>query len=173
MRNVRLIILFSVLFLVPRIADAQKVTVSAEKEKLQVVLKSLREQTGFAFYYTEPPVDTQSLVSVKAENEELSVVLGRIFRNTGIVYEIKDRKVYLKAAPVPQKPSDKKRYSGVVYDENRDPVAGAGVIVRGTTNGTITDAEGKFSIVALPEQELQFSFLGYKEKIVKLEAFQA
>ena len=57
---------------------------------------------------------------------------------------------------------------GKIVDEENIPVAGAGVVVVGTLNGVISDEEGNYTISASPEQELQFSFLGYKTETVKI-----
>lgn len=51
--------------------------------------------------------------------------------------------------------------SGVVLDENREPVIGASVIVKGGSNGTITDIDGKFSLNVKAGDVLVISFLGY------------
>ena len=49
---------------------------------------------------------------------------------------------------------------GVVEDE-LGPVAGASVVVKGTTNGTVTDMDGNFSIEVPANATLQISFIGY------------
>lgn len=54
--------------------------------------------------------------------------------------------------------------SGVVQDETGAPLPGAAVIVKGTTKGTITDLDGKFSIDVDADAILQISFLGYSLK---------
>lgn len=56
--------------------------------------------------------------------------------------------------------------SGVVSDNSGMPIPGVNVIVKGTTSGTQTDFDGKFSIKASPSQTLVFSFVGMKSKEV-------
>ena len=58
--------------------------------------------------------------------------------------------------------------TGTVLDEEGKPMAGVGVIIPATLQGVITDADGKYKIQAKPENELQFSFLGYKDYTVKV-----
>ncbi len=61
--------------------------------------------------------------------------------------------------------------SGVVTDEKGEPIIGASVVVKGTTNGTITDFDGKFSLdVSKPGVTLQISYIGYVTKTVKATA---
>lgn len=59
---------------------------------------------------------------------------------------------------------------GVVTDSDGEPLIGATVLVKGTTSGTATDVEGKFSIKASPGQEIQISYIGYQPKTVKVVA---
>ena len=54
-----------------------------------------------------------------------------------------------------------KKVSGVVFDTNGDPAIGANVIVKGTTNGTITDMDGKYTLEVPANAILQISYIGY------------
>ena len=56
-----------------------------------------------------------------------------------------------------------KTVSGTVTDKTGETVIGASVVVKGTTNGTITDIDGKFTISNVPDNGIiQVSFVGYK-----------
>ena len=57
---------------------------------------------------------------------------------------------------------------GVVKDSAGEPVIGANVVVVGTTNGTITDFDGNFTIKANKNAKLEISFIGYKNTVVKV-----
>ncbi|CDC01465.1 tonB-dependent receptor plug [Bacteroides sp. CAG:443] len=50
---------------------------------------------------------------------------------------------------------------GTVLDENNEPVVGANVIIKGTSNGTVTDVNGKFSLNVREGQTIVVSFIGY------------
>jgi TonB-linked SusC/RagA family outer membrane protein len=60
--------------------------------------------------------------------------------------------------------------SGIVKDESGMPIAGVNVVVKGTTNGTSTDGDGRFTILVQPDENpsLFFSFIGYKKQEVQL-----
>ena len=61
------------------------------------------------------------------------------------------------------------QYEGVVIDANtQEPIIGANIMVKGTTVGAITDMDGRFTINAKPGDQLIFSYIGYKDKVVKL-----
>ena len=60
--------------------------------------------------------------------------------------------------------------TGTVLDEEKEPMMGVFVMVEGTKTGTATDAQGRYSIKARPDQVLTFQYIGYndlKEKVGK------
>lgn len=57
--------------------------------------------------------------------------------------------------------------NGLVVDVNGEPVIGASVVEKGTTNGGITDINGKFTLNVKPGSTLQISFVGYQTQEVK------
>lgn len=68
---------------------------------------------------------------------------------------------------------DKKTISGVITDASGTPIPGVTVLVKGTSTGTVTDIDGNYSIVALPTDIIQFSFVGYlSEEITVGESTQ-
>lgn len=65
--------------------------------------------------------------------------------------------------PVTNITQQNKTVTGTVVDTNGIPIIGANVVVKGTTHGNITDADGKFTIENVPENTiLQISYIGYK-----------
>lgn len=57
------------------------------------------------------------------------------------------------------------RLTGTVIDEAGIPVIGANILVKGTTNGTITDMDGKFTLINVPENAiLVVSYIGYLDR---------
>lgn len=59
--------------------------------------------------------------------------------------------------------------TGIVKDNSGEAVIGANVTVKGSTNGTITDLDGKFSVQASPNATLVISFIGYTTQEIKLQ----
>lgn len=57
------------------------------------------------------------------------------------------------------------RFTGTVIDEAGIPVIGANILVKGTTNGTITDMDGRFTLINVPENAiLVVSYIGYLDR---------
>ena len=59
--------------------------------------------------------------------------------------------------------------TGTVTDAENNPLIGAAVVVVGTTDGVITDFDGKYTIKAASGQSLNFSYVGYREQTVKVD----
>ncbi|HOO83250.1 MAG TPA: TonB-dependent receptor [Prolixibacteraceae bacterium] len=59
---------------------------------------------------------------------------------------------------------------GLVTDESGEPLLGVNVVVQGTIRGTVTDIDGKFEIQASPDETLNFSFIGYISKSIKVQS---
>jgi len=65
---------------------------------------------------------------------------------------------------------NKKMISGIVTDQKAsNPLPGVTVVIKGTSVGSITDIDGKFTIQASDKDVLEFSFIGYSKKEVKVE----
>lgn len=64
--------------------------------------------------------------------------------------------------------AQERRVTGTVSDENGDPLTGVNVLIDGTTMGTVTDLEGKFTLNVSPSDQLRFSFIGYTTRLVQV-----
>ena len=152
-------------------ADAQQVSVTVSNAKVKTVLNSIADQTGLSLAYSAQVVDLNRKVSLNFVNTEVSEVLNAMFGNTAIGYEIKDGKIYLfKAAEraTALANQQKKTITGTVVDPNGEAVIGANVLVKGTTNGTITDMDGKFSLEVPEGAMLQITYVGYANQEIKV-----
>ena len=64
--------------------------------------------------------------------------------------------------------AQEKTVTGVVTDSFNEPLIGASIVVQGTTNGVITDLNGKYSIKVTPGATLQFSYVGMEKQSIKV-----
>lgn len=152
-------------------ADAQQVSVTVNNAKVKTVLNSIADQTGLSLAYSAQVVDLNRKVSLNFVNTEVSEVLNAMFGNTAIGYEIKDGKIYLFKAAERTTTSinqQKRIITGTVVDPNGEAVIGANVVVKGTTNGTITDMDGKFSLEVPEGAMLLVSYIGYGDYETKV-----
>ena len=134
------------------------------------VLDDIEAQTDFQFFYNSKLIDTNRRVSVDVQNVDVFVVLKQIFGNTNVTYKVVDKDVILTLASPDQ---GEHMVTGVVKDQNGELIIGANVVEKGTTNGTVTDVDGRFSINVAPGATLIISYIGYKSLEIEVDNRQA
>lgn len=143
---------------------AQKATVhlNLSNQTVQTVLDEIENQSDFSFFFNTRHVDLNRKVSVHADKSDIFKVLDKVFSGTNIRYSVVDKKIILSAEKqeIQQLPQDKK-ITGIVKDQNGEPVIGANVSVKGTTIGTITGIDGSFTLEAPTNAIIQVSYIGY------------
>lgn len=155
-------------------SQSARLTLDMENATVAQVLTSIEKQTQFYFTYSVKEINVQRKVSVHAQEEQIETILRRLFNPKEVRYVINDRHIALyKAASAstasrPQPNQKTLTVSGVVKDTHGDPVVGASIVVKGTTNGTVTDMDGRYTLANVAEgQTLSYSFIGMKTEEVK------
>ena len=155
-------------------SQERKVSGSWQNVPLRTVLNDLEKQSGFTFAYRTAEIDLEKRVSDEAKGEDILQLLGRILAPQQMSASIEGTQIMLlqKRGEDPKKtaPSTPKRtFSGtVVATTDRSPLAGVTVYVKGTSTGTLTDTEGRYSLtVGADVKEITFSMLGYLDKNIK------
>lgn len=144
-----------------------RVSITKSNAHLDDVLSEIESQTDYLFIYNNQ-VDVNRKVSVKVKGKPVSQVLDNLLKNTGITYAMEGTHIVLTKNAVNTVPVQQqtKNITGKVVDGIGEPVIGANVVVKGTTNGTITDLDGNFSIEADSKSVLNVSYIGYLSKEV-------
>lgn len=148
-----------------------KITLNMNNSSISQVIDEIEARTEFRFVYSNKQVDATRRVSVNVKRARINEVLELLFGNSVIEYNIRDKQILLKPKPNPigitnkdlsENKQDPIRITGTVTDENGIPLAGASVIIQGTTQGVSTDFDGSFEIVVPSEQSvLEVSYIGY------------
>lgn len=142
-------------------AQAQTLTLKVSDQPLREVLPLVEQQCDYHFFYNSNLPGLDKHVTVSLNNASLEQALRQLFNGTGISYKMAENNVIVLS--VEEKKSTARTVRGIVLDKsNNDPIIGASVVVKGTTQGTITDYDGNFSIEATSGQYLQVSYLGYQ-----------
>lgn len=145
--------------------SAQKVTIQFRQVKLAKVFDAITQQTGLTVAYSRPTVNPDRIVTIEADKEELSQVLTQLLKGTNVIFEIGEKKIYLKEKSVSDVQRDHKTrtISGTIVDDKGESVIGASIAVKGTTLGTITNIDGEYTLDNVPENaEITISFIGYQ-----------
>lgn len=137
-----------------------QVSLSVKDEPLEKVLQALKKQSGYEFFYNENMMRNAQPVTLNVKGLPLEQVLEICFKDQPrLGYVIISRTVVIKdkplAIPLPTEealPPPPIEVKGRVVDENGQPVAGASVQVKGTTNGTSTDTDGNFTLTNVDDK---------------------
>ena len=143
-----------------------QISVTFKDVPLMEALSTLENKSEYSFFYSNMLPDKDARVSIDARDKSIEFILDNIFSNLSISYEINGHQIVLRE----DKKEDKNtsyRASGVVIDSAGEPVIGAGVVIEGSTNGTITDVDGRWELVVpSTTTKIVISSLGYKEQVV-------
>ncbi|MGK4259221.1 STN domain-containing protein [Parabacteroides johnsonii] len=124
------------------------ISVKAERMLLTDLFSQIEKQSEFLFFYVDKDV-ANIKVNVKANSNQIDEVLTQALAGTGLTYTINDRNINIMRKTYARQ-QQTKQIKGKVLDSNGDPIIGANVVEKGTTNGSITDIEGLFNISVAP-----------------------
>jgi len=151
-------------------------TLKMENVPMKRVLRSIEEQTEFTFVYNSKLVDVDQKVNIDVTDRHINEVLNQLFAGTNINYEIIDRHILLSKKNVDNEILAQQQQitvRGQVRDAQGNPLPGVTVVVKGTTQGTITDTEGRYSLSNVPGNAvLIFSFVGMQTVEIAAEGKQ-
>jgi TonB-linked SusC/RagA family outer membrane protein len=148
-----------------------RLTLNEHGRRLEDVLKTIEDKTEFFFLYNRDLINVDQKIDISVTNQTIKETLDALLKGTDIHYSVTNRQIILSnldngsGLPAQQQ----KTVSGAVTDASGVSLPGVSVVVKGTTTGTITDADGKFSLTKIPENAiLQFSFVGMKTQEVNV-----
>ena len=148
-----------------------KINITDSNIRIGDLLEQIESQTEYLFVYNKKNVDTKRVVNVNVSDKTVAEVLNEVFKGTDIDYVVEGHNIVLtknattKVANIQQNNITVK---GTVVDNYNEPVIGANIIEQGTTNGTITDLDGNFTITVPADATLEISYVGYKPAIVSV-----
>ena len=143
-----------------------QISVTFKDVPLMEALSTLENKSEYSFFYSNMLPDKDARVSIDARDKSIEFILDNIFSNLSISYEINGHQIVLREDKKEDKNTSYKA-SGVVIDSAGEPVIGAGVVIEGSTNGTITDVDGRWELVVpSTTTKIVISSLGYKEQVV-------
>ncbi len=179
-KKMKLTLIFSMLvfFTFGNSYSQTKVTLHFEKATIQQVLKTLEDQTGHVFLYKDEIFDAAKKYSVDFTEEPFEEVLKSVCGTAGVDYEVRSNRQIILTEKVRERERgtvttitlQQRTVTGVVTDSRGEPLPGVTIIIPGTTTGTVTNADGNFTLAVPPSaQTLQFSFVGMRTQEVPID----
>lgn len=147
-------------------SQTARVNIRANDLQIKEILRQIEEQTDYLFAYNYNNVNLSRKVSLHESNVTVADVLSKIFEHSDITYQVKGNNILLMKKTVSQQ---NKNISGIIRDENGEPIAGANVVEKGKNNGTVTDINGHFHLNLLEGNAiLTISYIGFTTKEIKV-----
>ena len=155
---------FLFFFLQYSIIWGQNVTFSGTSLTVKKAFTEIEKQTDMSVDYDESVLNIHKKINVSTDSRGLDEALNLILQGTGCSYVIKNNHIVISAEA---KEQDKNRdntlvITGSVTDERGEPIIGANVMERGTTNGCISDINGGYSLNVKSNSVLQISYIRKK-----------
>ena len=168
LRKMKLIVLLAAIALfqlsaTESYAQNTKITLSMKNATLIEAIKQIEKQTEFVFFYNNAEIDMNRIVNIHINNGNIKEFLNKEL--AGYNYRIENNKIVL----TPNVTQQNAKIKGKVTDASGVPIIGANVTESGTSNGTITDVDGTFTLDVKAGAQLKVSYIGYLSKMVLVD----
>lgn len=153
----------------------KEVTINASEVPLENVLNEIADQTQVKFAYGIDHLDLKEKVSIRAERKSLGSILNELLSPLNIKYRVHDKTITLRKKDDEKSDGQSSLFDGRGRNNDQliqvggrvttllgEPMAGVNIIVKGSTNGTTSDADGRYSLNAEVNDVIAFSFIGYR-----------
>lgn len=159
-----IVLLFVTIFQTSATIFAQNITITEKNVPLKTVLKKIKNQTGYGFFYNKNLIETYSKVSIAIKNGTIEQALEQCLKNSPLTYDINDKIVVIKRREIS---SSKLVFAdtiitGKVSDiKTKLPISGVSILIKGKKTATFTNTDGTFKIMARTGDILLISYIGY------------
>lgn len=166
-------LLILLLIAVPVQWAAAQLTLSTPRTTLGTVIKQIQSQSKYQFFYNDK-LSTVTVEPLKVKDASLEQVLNTLLKNKDISYKIEENIIYLSekenSDSLQQKSGKERTITGQVVDAKGEPLIGVSILVKGTTDGAITDLDGNYKIVTKSNNPvIVYSYIGYKTQEIPLK----
>ncbi|MFP4366857.1 MAG: carboxypeptidase-like regulatory domain-containing protein, partial [Bacteroidales bacterium] len=185
MRNTTILLLLNVFHICAFDSYSQEtaLTVNLENFTVRDILAQIEEQSEFYFLYNSKLIDANRKTSLKVEDQDIDQILTMLFKDTGVNYLVYNRQIVLSPgefsdalsplSPVSEKimKNAQQLVTGKVTDsQTGETLPGVSVTIKDTNIGTVTNADGIFSLSNVPDDAvLIFSYVGMQTQEIPVE----
>ena len=138
-------------------SQQKKVTLDFKNATSKEFFAEIQKQTGYCFIFNTNQGEQIGEITISVRDKSVQEVMGEILRPTGFSYTFQNDIIVI--TPKMAEP-EKNILTGLVFDENKQPLPGVTVLVKGSSNGVTTNTKGEFSIKLQEKDTLVFSFIG-------------
>ncbi|WP_298652692.1 TonB-dependent receptor [uncultured Proteiniphilum sp.] len=140
-------------------------SLNVQNQSLSEVFQQISTLTDYKFFYDQSIVDKAPNITLNIRNATIQDVLDKITAQTNLYFQRTNNTISVSSTPpvsnVQSRQRQSKTVSGVITDTSGEPIIGANIVEKGTTNGTVTDIDGNFSLRVENNAVLYISYIGY------------
>jgi len=141
-----------------------RISLSISNGSLTDIFKEIENQTDYKIFYKVGQINLQARVNFSAKDQAVADILGKVLTESGATFDVIDKIIVIT-------PSVKQNHTvtGIITDSKGLPLPGVSIMIKGTSNGAVSDVNGKYTLEVPDENAiLLFSFMGYitEEKAV-------
>ena len=142
-------------------SQEKKLNVNFSSATLGKVFKAIEEQSDFNIFYKDNQINTNIEVNLNMKNATIKDILDKAFKNTNLSYTVIDKIIV-----ITDNGMAKFKVTGTVFSaKTSETLIGVSIKEKGTTNATITNVNGAFTIqVSSPNAILEITYLGYERQ---------
>ena len=120
-------------------AQRMRIAISMSNVSVEQVLNKIEETSDYVFLYNDETIQKNRIVSVRSKSGKITDILDDIFKGTDISYTVIDKQIILSKSNKVNQNAKAIQIKGMVKDALGEPLIGVSVLVKGTSNGTVTD----------------------------------
>lgn len=139
-----------------------QVNLNLKNATVKELFREIEKQTSYRFSYRDIEINNKGGITISGQGKELKEVLTNELAKQQLSYTVSGNKIIVS----PKKKVNKK-VTGKVVDSKGEPVIGATIMEKGTTNGTITDFDGNFTLNVSDDATLDVSYIGYQTESIE------
>lgn len=152
------------LLLAPKLsAQQEKISLNLNNASLKVFFNEIEKQTEWTFSYRDSEIERKPGITLAVKDSPLADVLNTGLTPAGLLWKIVGDKIVITPSHKETSPQQDETVtvSGRLTDSRGEALIGASALVKGTTNGVVTDIDGKFSLTVHKGETIEFSCLGF------------
>mgnify|MGYP000918405162 CR=1 FL=1 len=170
---------FQLMALNTKVQDAV-IELKSNSMTLGQLINEIEKQTDHLVVYNDREIDANQKVNLKNKSDKVSAYLDEVFAETDISYDFENNHIMLtkrinrNAATITDMiqsvQQQGKTITGRVVDVKGEPIIGATILIKGTSQGTISDKDGNYTLTNVPENAiLQFSYVGMEPQEISVK----
>nr|WP_319999528.1 TonB-dependent receptor [uncultured Draconibacterium sp.] len=160
-------------------SQGTKFSFEVKNKQIEDVLREIENKSEFRFFYQREQVDVERKIDLNISDRTVEEILPILFKGQDVAFDVRqDNLILIKSDnTIPEnvnivelQQQQQQIVSGLVTDDGGQPLPGVNIVIKGTTIGTVSDVDGKYTFASIdPDVTLIFSFIGYVSQEIPVQ----